>query len=251
MLSSTKRKEKNMRNENLLSEIKSRGYWRVEMHSIAYQNDRLPKRGAMQDILNSATVSLRGWPYPYFRTEETTYDGKCLAGQINWRWGHKEDWRLHDSGQWIHYLSLPGAWVPREELFQGQSPLPAQRPGYLHIRGDVLFTLTEILRFAVGLAQGGVLAPTAFLSIQLHNTHDYILYENVSRPWFLMHEFVNPLNTPIEQQRSVPVSQLSAVADQMALDMAIKVFEVFGWVPSGEGIRWLAEEQKKLIERRL
>ncbi|MBE9482222.1 MAG: hypothetical protein IMY88_00925 [Chloroflexi bacterium] len=111
--------------------------------------------------------------------------------------------------------------------------------------------MTEVLRFAIGLAQRGVLAPTAFLSIQLHNTHNYILLEDFNRPWFLIHEYVNSSNTPIEQQRSVSVGQLSAVADQMALETAIKVFEVFGWVPSEEAIRWLAEEQKKLIERRL
>jgi len=240
-----------MSNEELLAEIKSRGYWRIEMHSTEYQDKRLPTRRAMQDLLNSTTVSLRGWPYPYFRAEEATYNGKWLEGQVSARWGNKEYWRLYDSGQWIHYLSLSGAWIPREELFQGRSPLPAQRPGYLHVRGDVLFTLTAILRFAVGLAQGGVLNPTAFLSIQLHNTHDYILFESFKRVWFSIHEYVNPSNTPIEQQRSISVGQLSAVADQIALETAIKVFEVFGWVPSEDGIRWLAEEQKKLIERRL
>jgi len=239
-----------MSNEELLAEIKSRGYWRIEMHSTEYQDKRLSSRGAMQDLLNSTTVSLRGWPYPYL-PEKTIYNGKRLEGQISARWGHKEYWRLYDSGQWIHYLSLSGAWIPREELFQGRSPLPAQHPGYLHVRGDVLFILTEILRFAVGLAQGGVLDPTAFLSIQLHNTHDYILFESFKRVWFSVHEYVNPLNTPIEQQRSIPVGQLSAVADQIALETAIKVFEVFNWVPSEDGIRWLAEEQKKLIERRL
>jgi hypothetical protein len=240
-----------MNKEELLVEIKSQGYWRVEMHSLEYQDERLPTCRAMQDILNSATVSLRGWPYPYFHAEETTYNGKWLEGQVTTRWGDKEYWQLHDSGQWIHYLGLPGAWIPREELFQGRSPLPAQRPGYIHVRGHVLFTLTEILRFAVGLAHGGVLDPTAFLSIQLHNTHNYMLYEDFNRPWFLFHEYVNTSDMPIEQQRSVPVGQLSAVADQMALETAIKVFEVFGWVPRQEAIRWLTEEQKKLIERRL
>ncbi len=239
-----------MSNQELLAEIKSRGYWRVEMHSTEYQDKRLPRRGVMQDLLNSATVSLRGWPYPYFRDEEATYNGKWLEGQFNWSY-HKEYWRLHESGQWLHYLGLSGAWISREELFKGRSPLPAQHPGYLHVRGDILSTLTEILRFAVGLAQGGVFDPTAFLSIQLHNTHDYILFENFKRVWFSIHEYVNSSNTPIEQQRSVSVGQLSTVADQIALETAIRVFEVFGWVPSEDGIRWLAEEQKKLIERRL
>ncbi|MFC1970700.1 hypothetical protein ACFLV0_02015 [Chloroflexota bacterium] len=240
-----------MSNEELLAEIKSRGYWRVEMHSTEYQENRLPTKRAMQDLLNSATVSLRGWPYPYFQVGEATYHGKWLEGQVRGGWGNKEYWQLYDSGQWIDYIGLSGAWVPREELFKGRFPLPTQRLGYLHVRGHVLFTLTEILRFAVGLAQGGILDPTAFLSIQLHNTQNYMLFEDFSRTWFLGHEYVNPLNTAIEHQRSITIGQLSAVADQMALDAAIKVFEVFGWSPSEDGLRWLAEEQKKLVERRL
>ena len=148
-------------------------------------------------------------------------------------------------------LGLSGAWISREELFKGRSPLPTQHPGYLHVRGDVLFTLTEILRFAVGLVQVGVFDPTAFLSIQLHNTHDYMLFDSFERPWFFIHEYVNPSNTPIEQRKSVPVGQLSTVVDQLALETAIKVFEVFGWVPTEAGERMLAEDQKKLIERRL
>lgn len=238
-----------MSNEEILAEIKSRGYWRIEIRSTEYLENRLPSKRAMQNLLDGATVSLRGRPYPYFQGEPI-YKGKYLEGQVNSRYS-KEYWHLYESGQWIHYLGLSGARVPREELFQGRSPLPPQHPGYLHIRGHVLFTLTEILRFAVGLAQGGILDPTAFLSIQLHNTHNYMLFEEFERPWFFIHEFVNPLNTPIEKQRSIPVGQLSAVADQMALELAITVFEVFTWVPSEDGVRWLVEEQKKLIDRRL
>jgi len=234
--------------EELLAEIKSRGYWRVEIHSTEYQDNRLSSRAAMQDLLSSATVSLRGWPYPYFPAEDTAYNGKWLEGQVNSGY-QKEYWRLYKSGQWVHWLGLSGAWITRERLFEGLSPLPPQHPGYLHVRGDVLFTLTEILRFAVGLAQGDVLDPNAFLSIQLHNTHDYMLFESFNR--FFTYSYVNQSDRPIEQQQSLPVGELSAVADQMALEMAIEVFSVFDWVPNEAAVRMLAEDQKKLIERRL
>ncbi|MCD6599599.1 MAG: hypothetical protein J7L19_03405 [Dehalococcoidia bacterium] len=239
-----------MSNEELLDEIKSRGYWRVEIRSTEYQERRLPSRRAIEDSINKATVSLRGWPYPYFSTDKALYDGKALEGKVDWGY-HKEYWRLYKSGQWLHYLALDGAWISRKEIFKGRSPLPTQHSGYLHVRGDVLFTLTEILRFAMGLAQCGVLDPTAFLSIQLHNTHDYMLYENPGRPWFFIHEYVNSLTTPIGENERVPVGELSLVVNQLALETATKVFEVFNWVPGEAGERMLAEEQKKLIERRL
>lgn len=239
-----------MSNEGLLSEIKSRGHWRVEMHSTEYQENRLQTRRAMQDLIQKVAVSLRGWPYPYFRSEGIFFDGNALEGQLDWDY-HREYWRLYKSGQWLHYLGLYGAWVSREEIFKGLSPLPEQRSGYLHVRGDVLFTLTEILRFAVALGQAGVLDPTAFLSVELHNTHDYALFENFDRPWFLAHPYVNPSSTRVGLNTSVPIGQLSSVADQLALETAIKVFEVFNWMPSDDGVRWLADEQKRLIERRL
>lgn len=237
-----------MNHEELLSDIKSRGYWRIEMHSTEFQDNRLSSRAAMEKIMSGATVSLRGWPYPYFSANETNYNGKWLEGQVNWSY-HKEYWRLYESGQWLHYLGLSGAWITREELFKNLSPLPTQHPGYLHVRGDVLFTLTEIMRFAVGLAQGGILDPAAFISVQLHNTRGYMLFESFSR--FFPHSYVNPSDRPIEQEWSLPVGELSTSADQMALEMAIKIYSVFDWIPAEAAVRTLVEDQKKLVERRL
>ena len=39
--------------------------------------------------------------------------------------------------------------------------------------------------------------------------------------------------------------------DAAALDMAIKIYSVFGWTPAEAAVRTLVEDQKKLIERRL
>jgi len=237
-----------MSNEELIKEIKSQGHWRVEFHSTEYQVKRLPTRAGMQDLLSNATISLRGWPYPYYQAQETAYNGQWLEGKIEWE-RYREYWRLYDSGQWIHYSKLHGAGVAPEEIFRGMSPLPPQHAGYIHVRGDVLFTLTEIFRFAVGLAQGGVLGPTAFLSVQLHNTKDYMLYESFDR--FFPNRYINQSDTPITYEQSLPAGQLSSSADKIALDMAIKVFSVFNWIPAEAAIRNLVEDQKKLIERRL
>jgi len=233
--------------EKLLAEIKSQGYWRVEIHSTEYQDNRLPSRAAMQNLLSNATVSLRGWPYPYFNAKGTVYNDKWLESQVEWSY-YREYWRLYESGQWLHYTGLSGARMTREELFAGRLPLPPQHAGYLHVRGDILYTLTEIFHFAVGLAHGGILDPTAFMSIQLHNTRDYMLFESPNR--FFPHEYVNQSGRLIEQQKSITVGQLAAIADEVALKMAIKVFSVFGWVPGEAAVRNLSEDQKKLVERR-
>lgn len=237
-----------MNNNELIEEIKSIGYWRIEIHSAEYQVKRLTTRKRMEELLSSSTVSLRGWPYPCYPADETAYNGQWLEGKVAWE-NYREYWRLYESGQWIHYAKLPRAGVAREELFKNMSPLPPEHAGYVHVRGDILFTLTEIFRFAVGLAQGGILDPTAFLSVQLHNTKDYILFESSGR--FFHHRYVNKWDTPISYEQSLPSNELSSVADREALDFAIKVFSVFGWVPADAAVRNLFEDQKKLIERRL
>ena len=129
------------------------------------------------------------------------------------------------------------------------SPLPPEHAGYVYLRGGILFTLTEIFRFAVGLAQGGILDPVAFLSVGLHNTRDYMLVESFDR--FFPFRYVNEWDTPITFEKSLQANELSATADKMALDMAIKVFSVFGWVPAEAAIRNFVEDQKKLVVRRL
>lgn len=237
-----------MNSEELMEDIKSRGYWRVEFHSTEYQAKRLKTRASMEALVSNAMVSLRGWPYPYYQANETVYNGKWLEGWVAWS-NYREYWRLYESGQWIHYARLQGAGAPREEVFRGMTPLPPEHAGYVHIRGYVLFTLTEMFRFAVGLAQGGVLDPTAFLSVQLHNTKDYMLYESFER--FFTFRYVNQSDMPITLEETIPASELPAAADRMALEMAIKVFSVFGWIPADAAIRNLTEDQRKLIERRL
>lgn len=239
-----------MTNEELVKEIKSQAYWRIEIHSTEYQPKRLPTRAGMEELLSKAAVSLRGWPYPYYRPkpEELTYNGKWLEGRINWD-RYREYWRLYESGQWIHYSNVRTAGMPVEEIFRGRAPLPSQHAGYISVRGEVLFTLTEILHFAVGLAQSGMLEPEAFLSIELHNTKDYMLFESFER--FFRDGYVNPSDTPITFEHSLPPAELPARADKLALDMAIKVYSIFNWIPAEAAIRNLIEDQKKLIERRL
>jgi len=239
-----------MNNDELIEVIKSQAYWRIEIHSSEYQANRLPTRAGMEDLLSKATVSFRGWPYPYYgiRADDLAYNGKWLEGKINWD-RYIEYWRLYESGQWIHYSNVRTAGIPREEIFKGRTPLPPQHAGYISVRGEVLFTLTEILHFTVGLAQCGVLEPEAFLSIELHNTRDYMLFESFER--FFRDGYVNSSDTPITFEHILPSAELPALADKIALDMAIKVYSIFNWIPAEAAIRNLVEDQRKLIERRL
>jgi hypothetical protein len=182
--------------------------------STEYQAKRLSTRASLEALVSNASISLRGWPHPFYQAGKTAYPGgQWLEGNVAWD-NNREYWRLYESGQWLHFARLYGAGAAREEVFKGRSPLPPQHAEYVHVR-DLLFTLTEMFHFAVGLAQGGVLDPTAFLSVLLHNTKDYMLYESSDR--FFTHRYVNQIDTPILFEQSLPANELSASADKMAL----------------------------------
>ncbi|MFQ5872196.1 MAG: hypothetical protein ACE5JL_00140 [Dehalococcoidia bacterium] len=231
----------------LLQEIKSRAYWRVEIRSTEYDSSRLPNRAAMTALLRAVVVSFRGWPYPYFEPNESRYNGKWLEGHINWE-AYKEYWRLYESSQWLHYFAAHGVWLPKDKLFSGRSPKPPDHAGYIHVR-DTLYTVTEVFRFAIGLAERGVLDPVAHLSISLCNTRDCMLYEDFERLFF--YNYVSESDQPISQEWNVPASELRAVADEKALEMATKILSVFNWTPDEGQVRILADDQRKLLERKL
>ena len=236
-----------MSSQELLNKIKTRAYWRVEIRPTVYDIAKLHTRRSMSDLIEQATVSLRGWPYPYHERKETNYDGRWLEGSIDWT-GHKEHWRLYESGQWLHFLGMHTAWFSREELFANRAPLPPDHEGFVHVR-DTLYTVTEIMRFAVSMAERGVLDPLAHVSIQLHNSSGYVLYESFNR--FFPNKYVNASERSAGLEWTLPADRLRSEADGLAVDLAVRIFSVFGWDPSEAQIRGLAEDQSKLIERRL
>lgn len=243
-----------MTNLPLLEKIKSRAYWRVEIRPTVYEATRLQDRQAMEKAISVASVSLRGRPYPAFRLNEVriAHTGTYLEGQLDENW-FKEFWRFYQSAQWIHYLVAHTAWMPKAELFRNRWPQPADHAGFIHIT-DTLFTITEILRFAVGLAEQHLLDPDLYMSIQLCNTRGYALYESTfDSPfsWYEPDRLVSNANDPITQEITMPAARLRSVADEKALAIASGIFAGFGLVMAPDHKRLLAAKQRELLERRL
>lgn len=243
-----------MKNLPLLEKIKSRAYWRVEIRPTVYEATRLQDMQAMEKAINVASVSLRGRPYPAFRVDDLqkTYKGTWLEGQLD-RDYFKEFWRLYQSAQWIHYLIALTAWMPKAKLFRDRWPQPADRAGFIHIT-DTLCTITEILRFAVGLAEQHLLDPDLYMSIQFCNTKGYALYESsFDSPfsWYEPDRLVSKTDDPIKQELAMPAARLRSVADEKALAIASGIFAGFDLVVTPDHKRLLAAKQRKLLERRL
>ena len=76
-----------------------------------------------------------------------------------------------------------------------------------------------------------------------------MLFESFER--FFRDGYVCSSDTPITFEHRLLPDELPALADKMVLDMAVKVYSIFNWIPAEAAIRNLVEDQRKLIERRL
>src|SRR6266571_4616409 len=134
---------------DLGNEIRSRGYWRVNVRPTVFIPERVALR-ELEAITRDSIVQLRGWDYPHFPREGVTRGNDFIEGATEAAFiSHLEVWRLYQSGQFIHLFSMREDWV------EG-TPLPGLgnvKPGELLSLESTLYTITEIFLFAARLAQ--------------------------------------------------------------------------------------------------
>src|SRR6266705_1094268 len=149
---------------DLGNEIRSRGYWRVNVRPTVFIPERVALR-KLEAITRDSIVQLRGWDYPHFPREGVTRGNDFIEGATEAAFiSHLEVWRLYQSGQFIHLFSMREDWV------EG-TPLPGLgnvKPGELLSLESTLYTITEIFLFAARLAQRMALGPEIVVEYALH-----------------------------------------------------------------------------------
>jgi hypothetical protein len=108
-----------MDKEQVIKEIKSKGYWEVNIHPTNYQKELIPPNKIKYCIENSI-VSLRGWAYPHIygkedENEKGPYTGQTEDGilyiekYVKW-WDVIEFWRFTTSGNFYHLFGMGEDW---------------------------------------------------------------------------------------------------------------------------------------------
>lgn len=235
-----------MSTEQLLEKIRSRGYWRVNIRPTEYQERRLERLSDVRAIVKASQVSFRGWDYPFWEEKELRNESEFIECALDWPPRHFEYVRFYRTGQFLHLFSGWEEFLNHEELFRNRYPRPTPRAGYLSVIGAVYQT-TEIFEFAARLASKGLLRPKAFVSVQLHNMNDHQL-EMFDASRILFREYVRTSNNPIVFEREVTEDELISSGDQLALDLAVEIFENFNW--NDPPRQAFSEDQRKLRERR-
>jgi hypothetical protein len=228
-----------------LAEIHETGYWRVIIRPTVFEERRIPKLSQCWRIVDESQVRLRGWYYPYIDRDERVLGGNWIQSGSK-RANHVELWRFFQSGQFVHHRALPEDRDLSGGARNGQSfgvlPHEARIVSFL----GLIYTMTEILVFARNLAFREALDPAADILIELHGVNGHSLWAPNGR--FLGVRLMATAD-PICWHQTVPTATLLATADDLALDAIEHVLERFGWDDPPRRI--LAEEQQRLLERRL
>ncbi len=237
----------NSKETELFEKIKSRGYWEIEIKPTKYKKDRL-SLGECKQIVEKSEVRVRGWYYPYIsnRRDEFFSGNNYVESLVDWQ-EHKEMWRMYQSGQFVHYLSLWEDW-PREYrgLFGApDSQASRYKPGTIQEVIMTLYTITEIFVFTSRLASNKLFDDALHISLELHGT------ENRSLNFFdTRRSLLNDYRCMIDNisiKKHFTVQEILANNDTLAMDTVVEIFDRFNW--HSDKIRVvLKEDQEGLLK---
>ncbi|WLD99926.1 hypothetical protein PX860_22900 [Agrobacterium leguminum] len=210
--------------------IKSAGYTRVVIRPQG-KPDEISIAEAKQ-IVESSSVSLRGWDYPHISIRDddtggTEYFAEFVQNWCDWH-HHREFWRMYKSGQFLHYKSI------REDITNDEN-VPKHGP-VIGI-GGLIFTVTEVVEFAHRLFRHGLHERGSQIEFTLGQSRGRKLW--VDDPNRM--PFTSPRATSsnsITVERSLDASHLLAGdPKESARSMLVEIFDAFGWRPSADQLQ--------------
>ena len=230
-------------------------YWRVNFRPDVFKEDFIPSLKQCFEIVEKNKLSLRGWDYPHLsnRENERAVGNNWVASWSDF-WGHKEYWRLYQSGQFLHIFGVREATEPewKQKLLQ-------EMKGHLSFMKDVdwdrvpgfisfinlIYSMTEIFEFAARLCQAQVYSGVLNIDIKVKGIQGFVLAPEGGRTW---HSYYAASENELGHTWSLQSDVLVAESAEKALDVIIWFFERFGWLsPSQEVIR---SEQNKFLKVR-
>jgi schlafen family protein len=222
--------------EVLPADFEEHGYWEVISMPQTYTRERIPSITAVYKSLEESEVSLRGWNFPHFdrETKSNFSDGR----QSNTEFMHHVE---------AHRAYQSGLFVWRSSYWENFSDVEKKHGKALSFV-NVIYTVTEFLVFFKRYYER--ISPDASLrfSIEMTDIKDRVLISTdmTSSLMFGRHAATVP---GLMIEKDYVVSELRASAEDIAISIVQKIFEVFNWnAPDANMIRgW----QQRLLSRTL
>ena len=207
--------------------------WHIWIRPTQFRPARFQNVQSCRQFMLSSSVNIRGWySFPCFSAKEMQEGQDWISGEIDHTDGRMrriERFALFRSGQFVHHRVL-------DEI-----PELGTR---VHVL-EILDTVTAAYEFAARMAERGVLSPTAAISFELFGVDGREL--TWPQDNFRTRDAVEGdcwcQETTITVTREIPVDELKANRQSLALGVALEIYSRFGWSDAMKNR--LAEEQAK------
>lgn len=234
--------------KNLLQKIQSRGYWLINFKPL--HNQKLDI-GECKKMVEKSAVEFRGWDYPHVPRRKGQ-DTNLLPGDDYYEgwidWGSfKEIWRMHQSGQFIHFKAVEGDWFAEDDWYGKH--YKNINPGSILSVIDTIYFITEIFEFLARLTRKGLYKEGIKMSIKLCNTQNREL--KILQPGRapLFGKYKTGDNELTFERMYSDSSKVIENSSQVALEVIIYFFKRFGW--DNPPIEVIQNDQEKLISGKL
>lgn len=221
----------------LLSKIRGRAHWQVTIRPMPYVPKRLPSHGALEQAVQRACVSLRGWDFPHWDTHSAPARGvNYVEQQSEWD-AQLEVWRATLSGQLVSITGVGADWRDQSRFRPLQ---PGEAVCTVVEYEDVVYRVTEAFELGARWVHRMEDCPSVDVSIGLHNAAGRQLTDNSwSRVFWRRRE----LQVGEWQYRvAIPTADLVARAFDLAVPAVQDLVARFGVDLGPESIRAQQEQ---------
>ncbi|MGA9158080.1 MAG: ATP-binding protein [Candidatus Sulfotelmatobacter sp.] len=220
--------------EVLPGDFEKYGYWEVISMPQTYSRERVPSITAVHKTLEESEVSLRGWNFPHFdrKTASNFSDGRQSHTEFA---HHVEAYRAYQSGLFVWRSSF---W----ENFSENAKVSGKVLSFV----NVIYTVTEFLLFFRRYYER--ISPDASVrfSIEMTDIDDRTLIATDPQSWPLPTYAATSAALVIEKDYTV--SELRASAEEIAITIVQKIFEVFNW--NAPDVNMIRGWQQRLLSRK-
>jgi hypothetical protein len=234
----------------LIAKLKQRGYWKVTIHPLQYQENRYGFL-ELKQLIEKTKVSLRGWDYPHL-DRRTTFNRDGFIESYSEFDYLIEYWRFYRSGKFIHLFGMredgrdKSLVLERFRWYGHDAEVPENLRGLSIIAA--VYSLTEIFEFAIRLANHGVFESGVRIEVELFGLRNRMLYfedfgRDLRKAYVCRDEHIKR-----EAVFKTP-SELTESGRAMAVSWFIEIAHQFQWDSPPRAI--MEEEQRKFLERRI
>jgi hypothetical protein len=228
-----------------LEKIKQRGYWRITIRPATHLPKRIAKLTDLRAIIDENTVSFRGWSFPHVgkraiegKEPVEIYDG-YIEGSSSWE-AFIESFRFYQSGQFIDYRAFADDWQEERKQLSRDTNDP---PGSRFSVGEAVYQLTEIYEFAARLSKSPAGDDRMECEVRIENLKGRRL--TVDGRWMPFIADHIAAASQFERKDMLARPDLLGRASELAIDVAMDLFQLFGWDADRRNLKSFQEEMRR------